>query len=146
MKKEPFVIERTYDAPVENVWKAISDKNEMKKWYFDLPDFKAEPGAKFEFYGGKENCTQYKHLCEVVDVIPNKKLSYTWRYEGLAGNSKVTFELFPEANKTKLKLTHEGLETFPQDNEDFARESFKGGWTYFVDEALKGYLDPVKSV
>ena len=32
IKNTPFTIERTYNAPVENVWKAITDKDEMKKW------------------------------------------------------------------------------------------------------------------
>ena len=34
-----IVIERTYNAPVEKVWKAITDKEEMKQWYFDLDAF-----------------------------------------------------------------------------------------------------------
>ncbi len=31
MKTEPFVIERTFDAPIERVWKAITNKNDMKQ-------------------------------------------------------------------------------------------------------------------
>ena len=49
MKQDPFVIERTCNAPVEKVWKALTDKDQMKKWYFDLPAFKAEKGFEFEF-------------------------------------------------------------------------------------------------
>ncbi len=44
MKTEPFVIERTYNAPISKVWKAITDKEEMKEWYFDLAEFKPEVG------------------------------------------------------------------------------------------------------
>ena len=36
MKNEPFVIERTYNATAEKVWQAITDKNQMKQWYFDI--------------------------------------------------------------------------------------------------------------
>lgn len=39
MKNEPFVIERTFYSPVEKVWKAITDKDQMKEWYFDVPQF-----------------------------------------------------------------------------------------------------------
>ncbi len=42
MKNEPFVIERILNAPVERVWRAITDKDEMKNWYFDIPEFKPE--------------------------------------------------------------------------------------------------------
>ena len=131
MEGLPFIIERVFNAPVEVLWKAITDKNEMKQWYFDLKEFKAEPGFKFTFTGGKDD-RQYLHLCEVKDVIPNKKLSYTWKYDNYPGESKVTFELFPENDQTRLKLTHEGLETFPANNPDFAKKNFAEGWTDII--------------
>jgi len=40
MNREPLVIERTYNTTVEKVWKAITDKDEMKHWYFDLEEFR----------------------------------------------------------------------------------------------------------
>src|SRR5579872_5001907 len=115
---KPFTIERTFDAPVSAVWSAITDNSEMKKWYFELEAFKPEVGFEFHFYGGPPG-KQYLHLCKVTSVIPEKKLSYTWRYDNYPGNSEVTFELFPEGDKTRVKLTHEGIESFPQDNKDF---------------------------
>ncbi|TND07230.1 MAG: Activator of Hsp90 ATPase 1 family protein [Bacteroidetes bacterium] len=138
---KPFVIERIYNAPVEKVWKAISDKDEMKQWYFDLPDFRAEPGCEFRFTGGPEPDRQYLHVCKVTEVIPGKKLSYTWRYEGYEGDSLVTFELFADGNKTRLVLTHEGLHTFPASNPDFAKGNFVTGWTHIVNIGLQKFLD-----
>ena len=85
----PFTIERTYNAPISKVWKAITDKDLMKQWYFDLPDFKAEIGTEFQFKGGADDGKQYTHLCIVVEVIQEKKIAYTWRYDGYEGNSKV---------------------------------------------------------
>src|SRR5438105_308798 len=117
MNSDAFVIERTYNAPVTKVWKALTDKSEMKKWYFGLAEFKPEAGFEFQFYGGPPD-KQYLHLCKIKEVINNRKLSYSWRYDGYDGNSLVTFELFEEGNKTRLKLTHEGLETFPVSNPD----------------------------
>ena len=127
MQAVPFTIERAFDAPVNVLWRAITDKDEMKQWYFDLKEFKAEPGFKFSFTGGEDD-RQYLHLCEVIDVIPDKKISYTWKYDGYPGLSKVIFELFPEGAKTRLKLTHEGLETFPASNPDLAKRILLGGW------------------
>ena len=52
------------------------------------------------------------HLSRLFfDVVDGKKLTYSWRYDGYPGNSFVTFELFGEGQKTRLKLTHEGIET-----------------------------------
>ncbi len=84
MANEPFVIERTFNAPIEKVWKVITDKEEMKQWYF---------------------------------------------------------QLFPEGEKTRLKLTHTGLETFPAINPDFAKENFAQGWEHIIGKSLKEFLE-----
>jgi uncharacterized protein YndB with AHSA1/START domain len=140
MKNHPIIIEKTYDAPIAKLWTAITDRNEMKEWYFDLVDFKAVPGFAFSFKGGPSPEKQYLHLCEIVEAIPQKKLSYSWRYDGYPGNSLVSFELFPEGNKTLLRLTHEGLESFPADEEDFARKNFEAGWEQIINISLFEYL------
>ncbi len=140
MKTEPFVIERTYNAPIEIVWKAITDKDQMKQWYFDIENFKPEVGFEFQFEGSNKNKT-YLHLCKITEVIVNEKLTYSWRYNGYEGVSFVTFELFAESDKTRLKLTHEGLETFPINNPDFAKENFVTGWTEIIGTSLKEYLE-----
>jgi uncharacterized protein YndB with AHSA1/START domain len=140
MKAEPFVIEKTYNAPVDKVWQAITDKDKMKQWYFTLEDFKPEVGFEFRFTGGSEEM-QYLHICRITEVIPQKKLKHTWQYDGYPGESFVTFELFDKGgNQTKLKLTHAGLETFPA-MKDFARESFAQGWTYIIGKSLLEYLE-----
>jgi len=85
MSSDPFVIERTYDAPIAKVWKAITDKDQMKQWYFDIPDFKPEVGFEFQFYG-EGGGVKYLHRCKITEAIPGKRLAYTWRYEGYAGD------------------------------------------------------------
>lgn len=140
MKPEPVIVERTFNAPVERLWRAITDRDEMKKWYFDIAEFKPEVGFEFSFEGGDENKT-YVHLCKITEVIAGKKLTYSWRYEGYEGISFVTFEQFEEGEQTRLKLTHEGLETFPADNPAFARENFAAGWTEIINKNLKEFLE-----
>src|SRR5258706_12723473 len=110
MKNEPIIIERTYSAPIEKVWKAITDKNEMKQWYFDLEEFRPEVGFEFSFEGGPED-RKYIHRCKTTEVVTSKKIAYSWRYEGYTGISFVTFELFDEGGNTRVRLTHEDLES-----------------------------------
>jgi len=138
-KNTPVVLERTFDAPVQKVWKALTHKDQMKEWYFDLPEFRAEVGFEFEFTASKDD-KKYRHLCEVTEVITGRKLTYSWRYDGYEGNSFVTFELFAEGYKTRLKLTHKGLETFPKSNPDLARENFVQGWTEIIGSSLNNFL------
>jgi len=141
MSMQPFIIERTYHAPIEKVWKAITDKDDMKQWYFDLTEFKPVVGFAFEFYGKGSTGQTMKHLCEIIEVQSQRKLVYTWKYEGYPGISYVTFELFPDGDGTRLKLTHSGLETFPP-LADFAKENFAEGWTSLIGSLLKKFVEP----
>jgi len=134
-----LVIERTFNAPTGRIWQALTKADQMREWYFDLKEFKPEPGFEFQFVVEHEGNT-YDHRCRITEVIPEKKLVYTWRYEGHEGNSLVTFELFPEGDKTRLKLTHEGLDTFPR-TPAFARENFVKGWTEIIGSSLKEFLE-----
>ena len=133
-------VERTYAAPAEKVWEALTNRDEMAKWYFDLEAFKPEIGFKFKFEGGPPE-KSYLHLCEVTDVIEGRKIQYSWRYDQYPGNTLVTFEIFPGGDNTRVRLTHEGLDTLPQDNPDFAEENFREGWNSFIGEELKKFVE-----
>jgi len=141
MKTDPLIIERTYNAPVEKVWKAITDKTLMKEWYFDLAEFKPEVGFEFQFSGGPSSGKVYLHLCKITEVVPGRKLKHSWKFDGYEGSSFVTWELFPEGNKTKVILTHAGLETFPASNPDFVKTNFEEGWTSIVGTSLKNFVE-----
>ncbi len=138
-KAEPILKEVILNAPVSMVWKAITDKDEMKKWYFDFKEFKPEIGFEFRFYGGPPE-KQYLHICKITEVISEKELKYSWKYDGYTGISFVTFKLLPEGNKTTLKLIHEGIESFPTDIPDFAKKNFEEGWTHIIHTSLKEYF------
>jgi uncharacterized protein YndB with AHSA1/START domain len=133
------VVERTLNAPVAKVWKALTDVNQMREWYFDLKEFKPEIGFEFEFVVEHEG-NAYYHLCKVTEVIPQKKIAYTWRYKGEPGDSLVTFELFADGDKTRLKITHTGVETFPK-TPAYARENFETGWTTLIDSELRRFVE-----
>ena len=140
---EALVIERTFNAPVGRVWEALTEVKKMRHWYFDLKEFEPKVGFEFSFVGENEG-RKFVHLCEITEVEVDKKLAYSWRYEGYGGKSFVTFELFSENDKTRVKLTHEGLETFPANNPDFAKENFAGGWTYIIGTSLKEFVEKTK--
>ena len=136
---EAVILERTLNAPVAKVWKALTDVDQMRQWYFDLKEFKPQVGFEFEFVVEHEGNT-YHHLCRVTEVIPQQKIAYTWRYKGEPGNSLVTFELFAEGDKTRLKLRHSGIETFPK-TPAYARKNFETGWTAILDSELKRFVE-----
>lgn len=138
--KPEIEISRLLDADIKLVWKAITERELIKLWYFDLKSFKPEVGFTFEFTGGHEDGIQYNHLCEVTEVEFERKLSYSWKYEGYEGISYVTFLLSEENGKTRLHFSHRGLSTFPGSNPDFAISNFEAGWAHFISSALPEFL------
>ena len=132
---EPIVVEQVYEAPVHVVWKAITDKDQMHQWFFEpMVDFRPEAGFETQFSVGFEG-QDYIHQWRVTEVIPERRIAYDWRYGGFAGSSSVIWELSETPSGTKLKLTHEGHETFPQENPAFTRESCQAGWDYFTSNS-----------
>ena len=136
---DAVVVERTLNAPVAKVWKALTDVDQMRQWYFDLKEFRPEVGFEFEFVVEHEG-NRYHHLCKITEVVAQKKIAYTWRYKGEPGDSLVTFELFPEDGKTRLKVTHTGIETFPK-TPAYARKKFEAGWTAIIGAELKQFVE-----
>ena len=139
---EAVVVERTFKAPVAQVWNALTDVEQMRQWYFDLKEFKPEVGFEFEFTVDHEGVT-YHHLCRITDVVPEKRIAYTWRYKDEPGDSLVTFELFDEGKNTRLKLTHTGIDTFPK-TPAYARKNFETGWTAIIGSELKQFVEKKK--
>lgn len=135
------IVKQRVNAPVEKVWEAITDKNLMKEWYFDIPDFKAEIHTEFGFYGGSED-DKYHHHCEVLEVEPLQKLKHTWTYPEISKDKTlVKWELEKEGEETLITLTHKGLENLHHLGKDFSHESFENGWTEIVTKSLKGFVE-----
>ena len=138
---KPVVVEQTFNRPIERVWSAITDLKQMQQWFFEnIPSFKPEAGFETQFNVLSQG-RNFLHMWKITEVIPKKKITYNWRYEGYPGDSFVLFELFREDQLTKLRLTHQVNESFPEDVPEFNRESCIGGWTYFIKKRLKEFLD-----
>ncbi len=142
LAKMPVVIERTFAASQDAVWEAITDPAQMKRWYIpNIESFKPKVGFRTEF-NVREGGQNYLHQWEVTAVVPGEKIACRWRFDGYPGDSVVTFELSPDGNKTKLKLTHEGLETFrPAENPALSRNEFEEGWTNLIGSSLKAFVE-----
>ncbi len=130
-----------YNATTLKVWNAISNKNEIRKWGFEIKEFEPVIGFQFQFSGGPSPENQYIHLCKIVEVLHLQKLAYTWAFMGYEGNTIVSFELIEQGEHTILKFSHSGIETFPESNPDFAFANFRTGWEHILNNSLKKYLE-----
>lgn len=137
----PIIIEQKVNAPAGKVWKALTDKNEMKIWYFDIADFIPQEGAVFNFYEpGDEK--KYHHQAKILEIIPEKKLKHTWFYPEFSDQETIiTWELYPDGENTLIRLIHENINGFNDLGENFSEKAFTEGWTQIIEESLKKYLE-----
>ncbi len=137
---EVFLSE-TINAPVEKVWRALTDVDQMRQWYFPmLETFK--PVKDFETsFNVHHNDKDFPHVWKVTDAIENKLIAYDWRFDGFPGNSHLTFELTDQGASTILNIKHSGLDSFRPDlHPDLSAENFKEGWQQLV-QALKNFAE-----
>lgn len=124
--------ERLLDAPVETVWRYLTDSALRGRWFMPghtdshvggtvemifahdaLSDAPVSPPERFAGNSGK------RWTERIVAIDPPHRLAFTWDDER-AGI--VTIDLSPEDGRTRLVLTHEGL----RGAED--ARNFGGGW------------------
>lgn len=75
------------------VWSAITEVDQMTKWLFEpIEEFRADVGFATQFNIHHEG-TNYIHLWKTLEVVPQSRIVYNWRYEGLLGVTTVTWEL-----------------------------------------------------
>lgn len=138
MNDMTLIKEFNYNVPSEEVWHALTDTNEMRKWYFpQLQKFEPVVGYKFKF--DDENA-EYQKEWIVTNVMNGKVLAHSWAYRGYPGKSEVTFSLFADGGKTTLRVTQTNLESFP-DHPHFKRERFEWGWDNLLGDNLKNLLE-----
>ena len=142
MKKtdDPVIVEQIFEVNKERIWKAITELDEMIRWYFDnIPDFKPVVGFRTEFNVISEE-RNFLHKWHITEVIPNRKIVYNWQYEDYEGSADVCFEVSDSEGRAKLELKVMVLEDFSEGIPEFTRESCLNGWKYFINNRLKEYL------
>lgn len=136
----PIVVEETYPADRPTVWSAITDPAQMSQWYFENIDtFRSEIGFETRFTVHSEG-KDWVHVWRVTEVVPGSRIAYTFNYDGYEGDASVLWELSDVEGGTRLRLTHTGIETYPQEEPAFQREMGVAGWTYLLQESLKSFL------
>lgn len=111
--------ERLLDAPIETVWRYLTD-SELRKSWFAAGAIEPRVGGDVELVFDHDNLSDEDvsypdHYCRwkgavghetVVEIDPPHVLAYTWD-EGREGVAR--FELFAEGARTRLVLTHSGI-------------------------------------
>jgi len=138
--EDPVVVEQELPSTMEELWSAITDPNQMRRWYFDvIPDFRPEVGFSTEFVvqSGERS---FLHRWTVTEVDSPNRIRYSWTFEGYPGEGYSEFELVPRGGGTLCRLSYVTVADFPDDVPEFTRDSCLNGWTYLIHERLKDYV------
>jgi uncharacterized protein YndB with AHSA1/START domain len=114
-----FHLERTYDAPVARVWKALTDEQAKQKWFggpagrWELLErhMDVRIGGSERLRGRWEGGVVSTFDASYYDVIPNERLVYC--YEMYLDSKKIsvslaTMQLKAQGGKTTLKVSEQG--------------------------------------
>ena len=137
----PIKLSYPFEVDVNHMWLALTDLTAMRKWFFaEIPDFKAEEGFEITFdIQGKSRV--FPHHWLIMEVVPLSKIVYNWNYIGYDGDSYLTFELEKSDIGCTIHLTIKIIEDFDDRIPEFKRDSWIGGWNYFMDR-LNQHLIP----
>jgi len=138
-------LERMLDAPAETVWRYLTEADKRRDWFMGGTD--AKPGGEFDLVVNHDNLSDEKDVPypesyekfrgavwteKVIRFEPPSLLETT--FQG-GGNGTVTYELFPDGERTRLVLTHSGIES------GSGAEDFGTGWNSHLtvlEERLAG--------
>jgi len=123
--------------PPQKIWRALTQGALIKEWLMDN-DFQPVVGHKFNFRSTPNPHWDGIIQSEVLEVEPDKKLSYTWNSLGLA--TVVVFTLIATGTGTLLRMEQSGFRADQNDNYQGANY----GWRKFVSllEKVVGGLAP----
>ena len=141
-------LERTLDAPVEKVWRYLTEADLRREWFMGGTD--ARPDSEFELLVDHDNLSDgdipypedyaahkgARWQEKVLRFEPPRLLATT--FQG-GKNGNVTYELFPEGERTRLVLTHSGITSAT------GFQDFGGGWNshlIVLQEKLAGRSVP----
>ncbi|HUE37003.1 MAG TPA: SRPBCC domain-containing protein [Candidatus Acidoferrum sp.] len=115
------------DAPASKVWEHITDSKKIAGW-FKPNTFEARVGAAFTI-----ECHAEDGIVSgiVKEIVPQKKLVYTFRSNMTRVETLVTITLASEGKSTRLTLVHSGWDALPPEEQNIS-DQFEGGWGGFL--------------
>jgi uncharacterized protein YndB with AHSA1/START domain len=136
-------------APPQRVFKALTDAQELQRWFSSaecpvkLWEMDARPGGRYRYATQKgtvlvNGVSEFECHGEILEIDPPRLLVYTWIanwHDDKSRRTVVRWELNPDAGGTHLKVTHSGLAA-----EHVARKDYSGGWPGVV-AMLKQFVE-----
>lgn len=143
-----FVHEATYPHPVEAVWRALSDAQQMALWVMNFDNDEGEMTTDFRPVGGTAYRIDARRgrgwrgfvVGQVLEVVPRHRLVLTWAHSAYqdANPARIEFTLEPTAGGTRLRMQQSN---FPGLKGWFVAWGAKLGWKQMLDKSIRPVLD-----
>ena len=143
-------IEKTIDikAPIERVWRAVTDHEEFGAWFkvkLDGPFIAGQPSR------GHMTNPGYEHVAwraQIVKIEAPRLFAFTWHPYAIDPKvdysdetpTLVEFHLEPIAEGTRLVVTETGFDALPAHRKPDALRMNEGGWAKQVQN-IKAYVE-----
>jgi uncharacterized protein YndB with AHSA1/START domain len=94
-------------APPDHVFTAFTNATSLREWLCDGAMVVPHPGGRIHLWW----VSGYYATGEYTKVIPNERVSFTWRGRGEPGETRVRLAISPDGNGSLLQLAHKGVGT-----------------------------------
>ena len=138
---DKLTIKRTYNAPIDVVWRAWADPEQAKAWWgprgFTAPvvELDERPGGKWRAQMIAPDGTELWQHGVYREIVPKQRIVYTMIWDRDPGHEMlVTIEFAAQREKTGISFEQTGFKS------DGEREGHKDGWNQSFDR-LGEYLE-----
>jgi uncharacterized protein YndB with AHSA1/START domain len=139
--KPSLTLTRQYAAAPENVWRAWTDPQALKRWWageagaVSAAELDVRAGGRFRICFGGADGNANEAAGEYREVVKNRRLVFTWSWPRTTPErvSQVTILFNAKGAGTELVFTHERF------FDEKARDDHRRGWTELLAK-LDGFL------
>jgi uncharacterized protein YndB with AHSA1/START domain len=135
--------EITVAGPIDRVWQALTDADELAQWFGDSAELELVPGGEFRVgWSGYDSIVE--GAVETVDYPT--VFSYRWEagttQDGIVWTTRVTFTLEEGDDVTTVKVVETGFAELPDELYTGCFEENSSGWTAEMAD-LQRHLEAV---
>lgn len=136
-------LHHVYNADKEVVFQAWTKEEQLKQWWglsgltTTVEAMEVSIGGKYRFHMQAPNGQEYILEGRYIDIIPNEKLSFTWRWVNEGDDSEetlVTIDFVEKDGKTELFLTHSQFATMKM------ATRHNNNWTNVLEGGLRDHF------
>lgn len=136
-------IQKKYNHPIQKVWDAITQKEQVEKWFMSVAAFDLKEGGEYHLTGKASDGWDGNLIGKVLEIDPPNKLVHTFKSNQIEFDTTVTWILKEQNDgSTLLTLTHKGVDKLS--NKEKIGKSVDSGWMSHLaqlSDLLNGYME-----